>query len=40
VLGSTLGLAELPGVAHAARFPVYTTGAQALTAPHLAMTFN
>ena len=40
MLGSTLGLAELPGVAHAARFPLYTTGAQALTAPHLAATFN
>ena len=40
VLNSTLGLADLPGVAHAARFPLYTTGAQALTAPRSASTFN
>ena len=37
---STLGLAQLPGVAHAARFPAYTSGAQAITHPSISATYN
>ena len=40
VLGSTLGLSDIPGVAHAARFPLYSAGAQVLTAPLSSSTFN
>ena len=40
VFNSTLGLAELPGVAHAARFPAYASGAQAITAPAESATYN
>lgn len=39
-LGNTLGLTDLPGVDHAARFPIYSTGAQALTAPSSSSQFN
>jgi len=39
-LGSTLGLSNLPGVAHAARFPIYSTGAQAVVAPTTSSQFN
>lgn len=36
---STLGLAALPGVTHAARFPIYMSGANVLTAANASLTW-
>ncbi len=40
VFNSTLGLEALPGVAHAARFPLYMSGASAVTAANASLTWD